>query len=549
MRILIVDDESLNRFLLIHMLEEEGYLDCFEARNGDEALALAEQIKPDLILLDVIMPGLSGFDVAPKLKAMNANLYLPIIFITSLDDKESLVKCLEVGGDDFVSKPFDRVILSAKIRAHSRIRQLSSQIEKQNQSLLYHSRLVEREHAIVEHIFNNAIVNQPEVLAFFDTIISPAAVFNGDVFLCEASPAGGAYFLVGDFTGHGLASAIGVLPVSRAFQAMVKKGLAVSEMAVTINETLLSLLPSDMFFAACIVEVDISGTRFTIWNGGMPQVMLKSVRGCRLRYFPSRHMALGILTDSEFDADCDVIEAEPGDQLLFYTDGLMEVMNESGEMADEHGVIDWFTQDDVSTALGMYNCAKQFRGGAEQADDMTIVVFNCQSLESLKHRFSINDLPYTISLSLKGAELRNPRIIDSLMEMLNSQPGVALVRSDLYTIFSEIFNNALEHGVLHLDSSTKNTPEGFIRYYEERERRLNALEDGKIRFDLQFLPTESALLVSVKDSGSGFALNSPEIRDLSNSFGRGIPILRELCDKVEYTERGTRVTVRISMVR
>ena len=82
MRILVVDDESLNRFLLVHMLEEEGFDDVYEARSGHEAILLANKINPDLVLLDVVMPDIDGFEVATKLKSMNDDVYLPIIFIT-----------------------------------------------------------------------------------------------------------------------------------------------------------------------------------------------------------------------------------------------------------------------------------------------------------------------------------------------------------------------------------------------------------------------------------------------------------------------------------
>jgi DNA-binding response OmpR family regulator len=132
MRILIVDDDSLNRFLLSHMLEEAGYDECFEAESGHEAIQLANRIQPDLVLLDVMMPDMDGYTVAPILKQIAGNIYLPIIFITSLEDHASLVKCLEVGGDDFASKPFDKVILTAKIRAHGRTRLLSKKTHKQN---------------------------------------------------------------------------------------------------------------------------------------------------------------------------------------------------------------------------------------------------------------------------------------------------------------------------------------------------------------------------------------------------------------------------------
>ena len=122
-------------------------------------------------------------------------------------------------------------------------------------------------------------------------------------FLIEPSPSGGLYFLMGDFTGHGLASAIGALPVTKAFQAMAQKGLSVSEMASTINSTLLTLLPVDMFFAAAIVEISHQGTQFSVWNGGMPELLLCDKGGNIKNRFESQHMALGILEEAEFEDD------------------------------------------------------------------------------------------------------------------------------------------------------------------------------------------------------------------------------------------------------
>ena len=183
MRILIVDDESLNRFLLAHMLEEAGYTDCYEAESGREAIQLANRIKPDLVLLDVLMPDMDGFEVAPVLKKMAGDIYLPIIFITALDDQASLARCLEVGGDDFASKPFDKVILTAKIRAHARTRLLSKKAHLQYKELTYFRNSVEREHAIVEHIFSNALTINESAKPYFDYRLAPASSFNGDLFL------------------------------------------------------------------------------------------------------------------------------------------------------------------------------------------------------------------------------------------------------------------------------------------------------------------------------------------------------------------------------
>ena len=111
MRILVVDDDPINRFLLVNMLEQQGYVDTFEAENGREAITLAKQVEPDLVLLDAMMPEMDGYEAAPLLKEMTGDIYLPVIFITALEDQEGLAKCLEVGGDDFVSKPLNPKIL------------------------------------------------------------------------------------------------------------------------------------------------------------------------------------------------------------------------------------------------------------------------------------------------------------------------------------------------------------------------------------------------------------------------------------------------------
>lgn len=547
MKILIVDDESLNRFLLKHMLAEEGYHDCEEAGNGEEALAKAESFQPDIVLMDVMMPKMSGYEAATILKERFSDNYLPIIFITSLDDQDSLARCLEVGGDDFVSKPFDKVILSAKIKAHSRTRLFSKRIEQQNRTLLFHQQSVEREHAIVEHIFANAIVNNKQAQKYFDFYLKPAANFNGDLFLCEPSPNGGLYFLIGDFTGHGLASAIGALPVSRAFVAMTKKGLAVAEIATTINKTLLTLLPTEMFFVAAILEVDQSGKRFTVWNGGMPSLLIKSAAGKLVYRFESQHMALGILENHEFESQCDVFEANHGDTLLAYSDGLIEVHHDELGMLAEIGVEKWLLNEPNATAEKLLAFAQAYSNTQEQQDDITIVLFQCRPITDLLETIKNSTLPFKVTITLTPGELRREDTLEQVLDMLNSQQGMEKVRADLFTIMTEMYNNALEHGLLKLQSNMKSSSDGFIEYYEQREKRLENLQTGSIAIAASFFPDRKLLRISFTDSGEGFDVNQAPPSD-NMTFGRGISLLRELCDKVEFTDGGRTTTVDLSVM-
>ena len=114
--ILVVDDDALNRRLLTATLAREGHRTT-SASDGEEALAALEEDQPDVILLDVVMPGIDGFGVLERIKADEALRHLPVIMISGVDDSESVIRCLEMGADDFLPKPFDPAILRARINA------------------------------------------------------------------------------------------------------------------------------------------------------------------------------------------------------------------------------------------------------------------------------------------------------------------------------------------------------------------------------------------------------------------------------------------------
>lgn len=545
-KILIVDDDALNRFLLRHMLEQEGYHNCIEASDGASAIAMCQSQSPDLVLLDVIMPDMSGYDVAPKIKALSPEQYLPIIFITSLEDKAALVRCLNVGGDDFVSKPFDKLVLAAKISAHTRIRHLGQHIEKQNKRLRQHQLMMEREHTIVEHIFDNVVRRSQQLDRLFDVSASPAAQFCGDVCLHTVSPDGGAYYLIGDFTGHGLASAIGVLPVSRSFNTLTQQGLAVEQIAKTLNRILLDLLPADMFFAAIIGHVDATGTCHRLWQGGMPAILVKSASSATVASYDSAHMALGVLDDDEFDDQCFTLQCALNDELLMFTDGLVEVTGDNGQMLGEAGVEACFAQPDVG-ASAIYDAALQYRHSDTQDDDMTVMYFRCQALGNDLPSPAIT-IPFTFSTQLRPAQLKRPELISELTDLLCAQESLINIKSKLFTVLSELINNALEHGLLHLDSSIKSTESGFSRYYQLRTARLAALDSGEISLDVQVCENGDALVITIEDTGAGFDTGSlSQSAGPDMAHGRGLSLIHHLCQQVAFGDHGSKITATLTL--
>lgn len=542
MRILVVDDESLNRFLLTHMLQENGFKDCHEAETGEQALEMAEELVPDIVLLDVVMPGMSGHDVAPKLKKLQRDTYLPIIFITALDDEESLAKCLAVGGDDFVGKPFNRTILSAKLKAHARTRMLSKRAQKQNRELLFHQQHIEREHAIVEHIFSNVLTMNKRLTKFIDYHLAPASNFNGDMLLVERSPNAGLYLLLGDFTGHGLASAIGAIPVSRAFQTMAEKGISVGEMAETLNKTLLDFLPAGMFFAAAILEISESGKTFDIWNGGLPHLVLCGRDGKIKNRFHSNHMALGILDPEDFDKDSERCEAEYGDRIMGYTDGVIELINNDGEMLAEEGLEAWLESSPGINTERLMEMIESYRIKGDQADDITMFIYEMQELGLTRRIAELPKAPFNLKVEVDQSGFATVNPVSEIIEMLSGQPSFYGLRSNIFTVISELYNNALDHGILKLESDLKDSPEGFMEYFMERESRLEYLESGRIDISVNYFMAPPRLVFTIKDSGEGFDFsNLLSEADSDHNFGRGVALVKELCDGLEYSEEGTRV--------
>ena len=155
MRILIVDDIEKNRLLLSRFLKNKNY-DVLQASSGEESIALVKENDIDLILMDIKMPDMDGYEAARQIKSIRSVKYLPIIFVSALSEDEALEEALAAGGDDYVTKPVSFGILSSKIKAHTRIRELHSEVNRQNEELNKHNVRLEREHELISHFFDQS---------------------------------------------------------------------------------------------------------------------------------------------------------------------------------------------------------------------------------------------------------------------------------------------------------------------------------------------------------------------------------------------------------
>ena len=543
LNILVVVDLALNRRLLTVMLEQQGYR-VYTAENGLVALNLLEEHTIDIVLLDVIMPVMDGFETAAIIKERFSQVYLPIIFITSLEDEASFERCLAVGGDDFLHKPFQEVILNAKIKAHSRIRNLSQKAREQNLQLEYHQNQVEREHEIVEHIFNNALENQQSFPKHLDFHLSPAAMFNGDMFLVAQSPLGSLYCMLGDFTGHGLAAAVGALPASRVFYTMVSKGMSVSDIAAEINSVLGKLLPGHMFCAATIIELSSTGKSISAWLGGLPDTYIINQSGEVIRTLESQHMALGILEEDEFERALIHIEVEDTCRIVMATDGIIETTSPHDEYFGEHRFKKVLASKPAISTEQVLERVNKFARGNKQQDDLSLVLLNCLPMREPEQKSEpLSALPFNFSLSLNSKQIKSTDPVLEVVDVISKVAGLNAHRANIFLILSEAYNNALDHGVLGLDSEVKNQEDGFLIYYQQREEALANLTDALIIIDIRYCPEELALYFTVCDSGNGFSKEQANQQSLAREHGRGLCLLGEVASKVTFNSAGNQVEI------
>lgn len=550
MKILVVDDTEANRKLLSWILEDDGH-DVVEAANGQEAVDLFKSNQPDMVLMDVMMPIMDGYEATAAIKDYLGDTHIPIIFLTALSDDASLAKCLAIGGDDFLSKPINEQVLQAKIKAHARIRDLNEQIGTKNEELnRLHSYNI-REQEIAKAVFDRAMAASMQDSANTRHYVSAAATFNGDLLLTAPSPSGGLYTLLADFTGHGLPAAIGALPVSQIFYDTTNEGKAVSDIAREINRALEKFLPDDMFAVAAISELNSEGNRFSIWSGGLPDILITDAKGKLKATLQSTHMPLGVLPDEEFERDVKIYDMDLDDHVYIYSDGIPEALNPQGEMYGEERLLKMFdgTQKDPFVRL-IYDI-KQFTGSG-QNDDITIVELVCKPTEMDESALQIShakQLPWKVELDLKPEDLKGTSPVSTLIDMMGVSTTILAHKDFLHTIMSELFSNALEHGVLGLSSELKLTEDGYLDYYQQRTERLEALNEGFVKIAVEFNTDgkQGDLAIQIKDSGEGFDISNMRKSSDDEAFGRGVSLIETLCESVEYSEGGTRVDVKYTI--
>lgn len=555
LRILIADDNDSDRLILKTIVSKQGHT-VLTAADGIEAIEVFRRERPDLVLLDALMPNMDGMGAARQIKQIAGDDMVPIIFLTSLTDAASLAECLDAGGDDFLSKPYNRVILQAKIKAFARMRKLHAEVQSQrDQIILHHDHLIQEQEvakAVFDNIAHHGCINSPNI----KYLLSPMAIFNGDMLLAARRPSGGMVVLLGDFTGHGLPAAIGAMPASEIFYGMARKGFSIQDILREINKKLKSILPVGVFCCTAAADIDFYKGLVEIWNGGLPDIFLYRNKSSTVEKIRSKRLPLGVLGDAKFNADTEVFDVQLGDKLYMWSDGIHEATNPiSGEMFGKNALEAVFdlTHDSNMLFDAIKKSVYEFVQGEAQDDDNTMVevtMVNESVLgdpnKSVGGKIQAGGpMEWTMDYELRPSSLKGFNPLPLVTHLLMEVPGLRPHSAKLYTILSELYSNALEHGVIGLSSELKSSPTGFAEYYRERQTRLEHLEQGHVRFHLSHSTIDGGgeLVIRLSDSGPGFDWQRKYNNDHKTDgySGRGIPLIRTMCKSFNYRGHGNEV--------
>ena len=379
-KVLLVDDTPENLRVLRQALEPEGY-SILISTSGEIALRIAKSAQPDLILLDVRMPGIDGFETCRQLKQNEDTRDIPVIFVTAQSETQSLVEGFQVGGIDYIQKPFQNEEVLARVQTHLRVRRLSLEVESAHQRIID-----EMEHELQSaHDMQMSLMpkEQPRIEGLdIAGICRPARHVGGD-FYQYFQRDGKLMICLADVTGKGMEAAIPVVLFDGILESEMDHGGEITQIFERLNNMLYRKLPG--LTAVCLAagELDLSTCTLTLANGGCPYPYHFHGATKQLVELQTSAYPLSVRPDIAYPSIH--AQLETGDYLIFCSDGIVEAENPNRDQFGFDRTFDAFKaacieRDSAEEVLHcVLNEVGDFQQDADQSDDITCVVLRVTS--------------------------------------------------------------------------------------------------------------------------------------------------------------------------
>jgi sigma-B regulation protein RsbU (phosphoserine phosphatase) len=367
-RILIVDDVKANVDILVQALKDEYKLSV--ALDGNTALRSIEKSQPDLVLLDIMMPEVDGYEVCRQLRASEATRELPVMFLSALEDVTNKTRGVEVGGNDYLTKPFELLEVKARVRSLLKAKAYADAVRE----------AMARDLRIAREIQMGILPADPSVITKYTGLrvhaaIEPAREVGGDLYEVLRTSADRVVVALGDVSGKGIPAALFMAVVVTVLRTLARQIAEPDEILRRLNDELAEQNPRGMFVTLQCLVFDLEKQRVSCAGAGHHQLAIVSPGHPPRLAFPSSGRPAGLMPSNPIERE--TLALTPGETFVLFSDGVSEAMNPQDAFYGEERLLATLAAVSGAAPADMVarvlDDVRTFAAGAKQSDDITLL--------------------------------------------------------------------------------------------------------------------------------------------------------------------------------
>jgi len=372
-RVLLVDDAKANLDILVEGLKSDHKLSL--ALNGELALKIAARTPPDLVLLDIVMPGLDGYEVCRRLRQMPETAEVPIMFLSSLEEVQNKTLGFEAGANDYLTKPFEMLEVKARVRSLLKAKAYADAVKEK---IAYDLRIASEIQMGILPTDIAAVAEGTGLEAH--AILHPAQEVGGDLYEVLRRPDGNLVVVIGDVSGKGIPAALFMAVTMTLLRAMSAESHRPEDILRRVSDALVSHNPRNMFVTLLCAVYEPAAGKLTYASAGHPAAVL--VRDGTASLLPTEpDLAAGIMAG--LTAPSQAAQLKLGDLVVFYTDGVTEAFNAAGNLYGDGRLQEALSRQSghtaADTAEALLRSVREHAGSHPQSDDIAILALRRKS--------------------------------------------------------------------------------------------------------------------------------------------------------------------------
>jgi len=518
-KILVVDDEPLNINILVELLRDNYKM--MAAKSGQQALKAAHSSnKPDLILLDIMMPEMDGYEVCRQLKADENTKDIPVIFVSAMSESLDETKGFDVGAIDYITKPISPKTLEARVETHLALTQQATELKEAHALILQQQQRMKDELNVARDIQLSmvpTIFPKDDAIEIFATL-KPAREIGGDFYDAFMIDNESLCLCVGDVSGKGAPAALFMAMSKTLIKSYASSDLSTASIMTRVNNELCEGNDENLFVTVflAILNIHTGELRFTNAGHNYPYIIKEDKTLLTLK---QKHGPIVAAMDGLIYKE-DLITLNKFDTLFLYTDGVTEAMNSSEELYGEKRLENFLLSHECKEVKECVNLLMEdisaYENCSDQTDDITI----------LSCFYSGQSVLATLHVSIENRLENIAKITNEFDKFSQEQNITPSINQKVDLAIDDLVNNIISYG-----------------YSDERVHKI----------DIGFKRMQSELIIIIEDDAMPFNPFDTEKNDTHLSIddreigGLGIHLVKNLMNSCQYQRKANKNVVALTI--